>query len=308
VVLVSSKSDVKKSIRKNLLNLNQMNDLIQLSPAQFKTFVEDGPRNYHLFVFFTSETDVFPCPSCSMIKPEIEKIAKYYKNSVKNSEANVFFVMLELQKGREIFEKYKDKITFLPLLVHLPPSEEGDFDFEISAENSYNIQLQTISVVKISDWIMRKARVKFEVEPPFDGSPYLLACLTVIMIIYILLKLPKLLTQIREPTFWFAGFMLVTFFSYSGMVFNFNNGPPFVYWDREKGFYWLYPGLRNQFVLEGFIMGALVLAGSLCFVFLGVVVPKVQDKQQRNSWFSYALIGSICSFIIVRFIFGAKLR
>jgi len=92
------------------------------------------------------------------------------------------------------------------------------------------------------------------------------------------------------------------------MVYNFNNAPAFVFFDREKGFYWLYPGLRSQFVLEGFIMGAIVLAGSIAFVFVGAIIPKMEDKQQRNSYFSYALIGFILSFFLTRFIFGAKLR
>jgi len=257
--------------------------------------------------FFTSETNLFPCPSCKVLKPEIEKTISYYHKSIRESDRNIIFASIELQKGKELFERNKGKITYLPLFVYFPPTESSEVDFEIKMDDTYNIQMETISYAKIAEFIIRKTRVKFEFEKPYDYSPIMLVALFLMMGVYILYKLPNIFIQIREPTFWFGLIMLVVFYSYAGMVYNFNNLPPFIY-IGDKGFHWIYPGLRNQFVLEGFIMGAIILGGSLAFVFLGYIIPNLKDNQKRNQWFSYAIILSFLSFILTRFIFGAKLR
>jgi len=301
----SDTEDISSSKKhQNLVQLSKKGYLIDISSSDFRRYIEKGPRSFHVILFLTSETQVFPCPSCKILKTEIEKVSKWYKASIKNSEPNLFFVSVELERCREIFENYREKIRQLPQVIYLSPTD-SETKFAYKNEDIFPIQQDTIQAIKVAEFVQRKTQIRFDVEHPFDSSPYILGVLIVIMVIYILYKLPVLLARFREPYFWFCAIMCVMAVVYAGMVYNFNNRTPFIHID-SRGIYWLMPGLRSQFVIEGFIMAVILLSGSIAFVFLSKI-PEYK-KQKRRSLFTISMVFAVGSFFLTRIIFSIKLR
>jgi len=295
----------------SLTKLFHKNNLIDFSLSDLGKYIEKGPRDYHIFIFFTSETQAFPCATCSVMKPEIELALKWYKNYIKKTgqEPKIFFGIIELAKRKDVFEKYQQKIRQLPLFAYFGPNNANNIKFDINLDHDvFNVQVEEINAIGISEFVMSKSKIKYDMDRPLDYNLLLLVGLGIIMVAVIVYRLPKVLQSAKEPRLWFVLILLVMFFSYSGMVFNFNNRPPFMHVDQNKVVHWFYPSLRHQFVLEGFIMGALTLTGSIFFVLLGILVPKVQSSRNRRLLFWFVFIISMGILVAVRQTFEIKLR
>jgi len=293
----------------SILKLSQKSLLIDFSVSDFTKYLEKGPRDFHLFVFFTSETNLFPCPSCKALKPEIEQTAKWYKDSLKNKDQpEIFFAVIELQKRKEIFERNQNTIKQLPLFVYFPPTSANNIKFDIKMEDVLNIQVETLSAELVGEFIMRKTKIKFDMEHPIDLTLFYYGFTVLIVLAMLLYRLPKILLALRSPIIWFAGIFVVIFISYAGFVFNYNTRPPFNYKDQNKQTIWFYPNLRHQFVAEGLIMASGVLFGSISIVMLGIFIPQIKRGTRRRISFAVALIVTVATFYYVGQAFGLKLK
>jgi len=151
---------------KELQKLSTLSPVISLDTKTFNKFVVNGPRQYAVIVFFTSETDMFDCPTCMMLPPVIEEVASSYKEHIDGnySRATLFFVKAELSKCQEIYQKMQSNIPQLPLVVFIANTEKKK-SIQWSQNDIFPITY-TMSAASLAQWVSYKTNI----EIPYQTS------------------------------------------------------------------------------------------------------------------------------------------
>jgi len=289
----------------SLRNLNT--SLIHLDSDLFDKYILSNDRTFSFFLFFTSSTSFFECPSCKIIHPIFEDVSRMVFDKTQQYQRDYFFGVVELKNCEMTYRKHKSVLSKIPMIAFIPPKNYDNFT--ISDIDKFVIDEKSISFTSLGEFVNRKSgKNLIDIPKGTDYSEYL-PYLTLIMFATVAFThKEKIINNRREPSFWFLVCLGIVAFAYCGMIYNVNRGTPLFYFSPDQGLMLLYPGIRNQFLLESFVMGSVMCAGGVVLVALVVWVPKGKNSDDIRTNFSYMVVTNIVILFVLRIVFTIKAR
>ena len=295
--------------------LNIPSGLIKIDELSAKRYLIDHPRNYDLFVMFTTEK----CLMCKKIVKHVEKISKTFKankmylprkqKDSKKLKKPIFFLLVDLKfEDREISTHYH--IVTLPSVI-LSLSHEiyikdnfkrkqyfDEYFWRITSQDG------TINAEILLRWLNRVSGNQIEIKQPvwvfFIVIFILFLILGILTLFYILAQ-----GCILHEKFWLLGCMVFFFVFAGGSYFTVARGVPFV--GEENGsLVFVRQGSRSQYGIEGpMIMGLCALC---CFglVFLNFVMKTRVNILVKAFFFFVIMIAIIRGVKWLETVFKSK--
>jgi len=100
------------AVQDNLSNLRHIvpsTGLWEPTATEFTDYIINGPRNYSVILLYTSETHEIPCQYCPVVRSEFERYASFYQNAYSVGRRDLFFVVAEWKRSKEILSKHNKK-------------------------------------------------------------------------------------------------------------------------------------------------------------------------------------------------------
>jgi len=259
-----------EQVRKKELSLGdrwqQMSDLsyrshvINLDSERFRSLVRSGPRNYSTIVMFTAMDSRRGCAICREANDEYMITATSHRYS-KSYPNNVFFAMVDFDKGSEVFQSLK--INTAPMFLHFPA--KGTY----RKSDVMDIQRTGISAEILAKWVETMTDVQIRVirPPNYAGTAGLLLLMALFGFLVYLRR--NNLEFLYNKTMWAVMALFFSFSMTSGQMWNHIRGPPFMQKGKNGGVSYIAGGSQSQLVVETYIvivLSALSVSGMILMI------------------------------------------
>jgi thiol-disulfide isomerase/thioredoxin len=282
---------------------------LRLDSASLKQVATTGPRNYTLLLYFTSNTEQYPCEPCVGMQQELNKVvAEYQKQHGKRD--NLYFATVDIVDVQDLIEQLRKRVPNIPSLIHLPPTTESGKQFKFQTRDVYTFTGED-SAATLAQFINSVAKTNIKIaENRLKLSGWRLYLIGFGMLIGLVLlatyQYAPEKTRNRAPLLFFNLTCVLYFVILSGIIYNSIHNPPKYHTD-QRGNIWLFmPNLRSHFQVEGYIIGALSLAISIAVILLNEWTPKIQDSGKAWSYFLVLLFLAVGCFAFVLQVFKMK--
>lgn len=296
--------------------LSESSGLIKIDELTAKKYLIDHPRNFDLFVMFTTEK----CLMCKKIVKVVEKISKAYKQNKmylprkqKDSEKlkkPIFFLLIDLNfEDREIANHYQ--IETLPSVI-LSLSHEIYIKDNFKRKQYFDQYFWritsrdgTINAEILLRWLSRVSGYHhIQINQP------IWVFFVVIFILFLILGILGLfyvLAQgcILHEKFWLVGCLAFFLVFAGGSYYTFSHSIPFIGLENGQAAF-VRRGSRSQYGIEGpMIMGVCTLC---CFslIFLNYVLKTRVNILVKTMFFFVIMICVIRSVRWMEEIFKSK--
>jgi hypothetical protein len=283
--------------------LNSSSGVIEVDDVTAKQYLTQHPRNYDLFVMFTTEQ----CIMCKDIAKQIEKISAafkekkmYFPRKMHNShqiKKPLFFMIVSLSfQDREIAEHYQ--IQTLPSVI-LSLSNEIYIKDNYKRKQYFNQYFWRITsrdgVVNaeiILKWLNRIGE--------FDDIQIRQPIWVFFVVIFILFLIIGVLTLlyifaqgiILNEKLWLIGCLVFFIIFAGGSYYSFAHSASFI-GTNENGPEFFMPGTRSQYGIEGPMIMTFCVIFCFSLVFLSFVM-----KTRANIVFKTILFFAIMFFLL----------
>jgi len=280
-----------------LHQLQSLTDTVNLWDPEwdkFKQYVVDGPRNYTVVVFFTSESDELKCAACPVLREQMILLTQWYNSDVPKNERDIFFVSAEWTRNSQVFRNYHNKIQTMPSIIIIKSTKKKGSQFKFEDRDKILMQSE-VTAVYLSQRINARLGVA-KINPPVPSLlPQYLAGGTVAVIILLILH------HYRQKTvIWLVISLLFPWFTYTGTFFNLNSNPPFIYHNPPNQMIIIWPSQQMQTVLEGLLMSTLIITIGVGFAVLGTYVPTLPYSRRRITFWIFVVILSGLIYLFTR--------
>jgi len=263
-------------------NLSQLRErsppigLWDIHSDEFYQFVQNGPRNYSIIIYFTSETDAVACEVCLVVRNEFEILAQYYQNQTVPKRREIFFFVVEWTRNKDIISNYNKKLKEIPMMILLPPTAKTGPQFKWPDVNKYPFNNSPLTALNLANYF-NKMLPGHKIPLP---EPDLEKFLSLILIVFAITLVINFYPYRNQKNFWMWVCFFIIWFSLSGNFWNLNRGPPLTFENRI-----IYPQQRQQTLLESIIAGSLLMI--LCGVFTtfdSEVIPQCKTRRTKTNF------------------------
>ncbi|KAJ3022854.1 oligosaccharyl transferase subunit ost3/OST6 [Thoreauomyces humboldtii] len=260
LLLVLSVASVHCRSATSAKKIDQLNSLlakdtaIRLAAGDFD-YVTAGPRNYSLIVSLTALAPEMGCVPCRAFEQEFNLVA--YSWQRKNIRNKLYFAQLEFNDGREVFQKLK--VQSVPMILHFPPTEASNADFEV-----YDLNRWGLTGNALVKFVNQAAHVNFAVRRPIDWNHYgLVGASGLGFLVALRLTWKYVVAVLQSRKLWSTALIGWSVLMCSGHMWNTIRTPPYTGMKNDKPEI-VAPGFQNQFVLETQLVGILCKAPPFC--------------------------------------------
>jgi len=243
---------------------------------KFKQYVVEGPRNYTVVVFITSESQELQCAVCPQLKEQLSRMSKWYQDAVPRNERDLFIVSAEWSRNREVFQNYHTKIQTMPSVIIIRSTTKKGSQFKFKDQDKIPLY-SDISADHMCQYINTQLGVT-KILPP-EPSKLLQYLMVGTLLVLLLWNVHR---NHKSTNFWMCVAMVFPWFTYTGTYFNLNTGPPFIYVNpSDKKMIIIWPSQQMQTILEGFLLATLILSLGICFAMVGTWIPNLPYSRRR---------------------------
>ncbi|GEQ67278.1 hypothetical protein JCM33374_g942 [Metschnikowia sp. JCM 33374] len=265
---------------KNVVKAKGKNGVLSISDETYEKVLK-GKRDYHLFVFLTSQTPQINCVLCREFTPYYDIVADSYRRTYPEGVAedgkDVYFLVSEVSDSRTFFKVLK--LDSIPKVFHYPPSTEGArANSYLTDFNSYQFY-QGDHVELFSGWVTSLTGQNINIYIPPDYSRIAMNGLLTFTVVLTLRKFSsQVLAIAKSPFVWGVSSIVFILLFLAGYMFNQIRGTPFV---RENGrdVEYIAPGPQMQYGLETQVISTLYGLLGLSFVILAARVSKISNPK-----------------------------
>lgn len=272
--------------------------VIHLTDELYPFYALDKPRTYNLIVLFTATDAKYNCVQCREVELEFDVCAENYWRMYPDlsSSAPLFFVRLDFANAPKTFMEYG--LQSVPVVAHIPPStggrsgkiNDGSGETEgvskLETKDKFPLHAGHVDAESIAAWVNTRASVSIEIYK--SPLPIVLSSLAFLLLLALLAKpllsvLPTLLILAQNKYIWMAVSAVLYICSISGLVFDIIRNPPSYHVERRSGrITFFHPQSGQQFVVEGFIIGAFNISCALAAILLAEV--SLPSSRLKHPW------------------------
>ncbi|KAM9106672.1 dolichyl-diphosphooligosaccharide--protein glycosyltransferase subunit MAGT1-like [Megaptera novaeangliae] len=132
---------------RQLMDWTQKNRVIRMNDAMFNRFVLEKPRNYSVFVLFTTLQKFRLCVTCKLALQEFQILADSWQFSSAFSN-KVFFAMVDFDENPEVSEMLQ--VMSVPNVLHFSAKSE------FKADDIYNFKERVIIAQQMFTWVAER--------------------------------------------------------------------------------------------------------------------------------------------------------
>ncbi|KAM9909275.1 hypothetical protein OXX59_000336 [Metschnikowia pulcherrima] len=242
-----------------------------------------GKRDYHLFLFLTSQTPQVNCLLCREFTPNYEIVAnsfqRTYPNGVAEDGKNVYFLISEISDSKKFFQIMK--LDSIPKVYHYPPSAEGARAASFLTDFKLYEFYQGDHVELFSKWVSSLTGQPIDIYIPLDYGKIALNAFIVFTVVFVLKRFSsQVLAVIKSPFVWGVSSIVFILMFLAGHMFNQIRATPFV---RENGpnVEYIAPSPQMQYGLETQVVSTLYGLMGLTFVILVARVSKISNPKAQ---------------------------
>ena len=285
--------------------------IVNLDDGTYEYFCVSKPRSYSVIVFLTAAHPTFKCAVCKQMDYDFQRLAAAYIVDIKEKSLNqsIFFVRVDYEYSPQVFKNY-DLFT-VPYLFHIPPylAEKEAKDWEILPKDKLQIVIEPQIELALK-FFRDRTGIPLEIKVNSFWS-YVVIVVIFSLLVYaiepIINALPTLQAMLQEKQLWIAVSLGVYTCAISGLIFDIIRAPPIYESNPQTGEIQLfYPQSGSQFVVEGFIIGALNLVCASSLIFAAAIAPNFKNAQTKSTCVTLALITFISCFMWVRYLYRMK--
>jgi oligosaccharyltransferase complex subunit gamma len=306
------------SIRKLKFLLRQTersaSNMISLDYDAYIEYVNGGPRPYFLYLSYTAISPQNRCAMCRVAHDAMILLAQgYFKE---NKEANVaylahleaggdfddpaftqpvFFVEADIARCRRVFEELN--MQSAPTILIAPPKistsnpRSNLFLSSIKSKYKFNSLSPTLQPEELNSQLLKITGVDVNIERPVPFMLLVLIASVGVLGLFAVYKYFSLYLVLRKQSMLFFGLGLVAYlFCISGGMFNIIRNTPFAGEDHNGDVSYIHGGNRNQYGVEGYIMGSVEVGCGLALVMLTLTAFYSADDKKRKWYNKTAMI------------------
>jgi len=260
--------------------------IINFDSAAFQSFVNEGPRPYHLVLTFTALTSQHSCPYCHMVQAGMAPtaIAHYGRSKevvshvlsggtspadLNEDELPVFFANIDMARNGPLFKEVG--FNSAPYVVLAPPrlgtttQKSSEFMKALPQKYRFNLQ-QSMSSSDFVSFVGKCTQIYVNVETAKPGFMDLLFSLLILALIaFVGIKYgPSIIVSARQVrsvrTLLLIGGCALYCWCISGGMYNIIRGTQFAETRKDGSVNYINGDPRDQYAAEGLIIGVLNLA------------------------------------------------
>lgn len=290
-------------------------NVVRVNEQQYNRFLLTKRRDFAAFVLFTASNPKYGCKKCDDYESEFRLVAKSYRTAARESkgppgENEVVFVLVDYdEKTQRIFGKYQ--FSTVPVMIHVPAQLSlGDGSMEgVGPYDKYSGNAEAEAMVQ---FLANKAGTSFEVRRSAVLVYVFLVVFMGAMMLsarHIISNLPWIMGYVRNKQLWMIVCATAYTCSISGFVYDIIRSPlPFHANPRSGEITFFHPQSNAQFVVEGFIIGALNVACSVVLIVLVQGISPIKSKSVRNNSGFIAVVLFAALFYTIITLYRSKNR
>jgi len=278
--------DSKKAQLFNLAR-DQSDYVVELNDGTYDFYMTETPRPYSVVVLFTANHPRYKCTVCKSTVSEFRVMASSYAMSLSGGMQGdeIFFVVVDIDSSRGVFEKYK--FTTVPQLFVVPPSGSQEPPYQVNPKRSFMMDSQP-DAEKMAKFVQSQLGVHITITRSITKVVIMLIVLfggLALLIKPVINRLDFFLGLIRKKVLWmFVSLGLYTT-SISGMIYDIIRNPPPFFLNHQTGqIVFFHPQSNQQFVIEGFIIGFLNVGCAVALICLCTFMKRFKDSQNRSTF------------------------
>lgn len=298
----------KEKLNEKVEMLNKMKrerPLFKMSPDDFKTYVQQKPRNYSVVVMLTALSPQRGCAACQQANDEYKILANSHRFASPQQQqgaANLYFAAVDYDGGHEIFEYLG--IQSAPTFIHFPSKGKR------KKADKYDVQRFGFNAEQLSKWVEDRSGVRVHVRRPVDHTGTVMFSLVLFMMAMTLYMKRNDLGFLASSSFWGYICIFVILCMLSGQMWNHIRGPPLFHHNKQTGqVQYIHGQAQSQLISETYIVFLLYAAISFGFILVVKAFESSKEEESRRAFMVKVGLGLVgfCFYQIMG-IFGQKYR
>lgn len=284
------KSKLDIMLKKSAQSSNRVID--NLSKSEFRKHLAEGPREYGCLLFLTVLGSESSCKICGNVHKSAVELAKQLHAARRKSGENVFVVEVDYSSSsRVISELGLDRVPqvlFVPKTKSVRSVALSDLIDSVGKKNTYAL-MTGYKTENFIEFINKVGNMEIDLTRPVSKTEVVLFIVAIVAVVAILIASWKFIDKVRQQMVLYAlsGVLFYCFCIGGGMYSIIRNTP----WNggSKSNPEYIHKSGRNQFTLEGYLMGAANFVGGLG-VFLYVMSNRAatgKNKDNGNMWYGY---------------------
>jgi oligosaccharyltransferase complex subunit gamma len=297
--------------KQELLELQKQsgNKVIEVTEDNFEVLL-NGKRDYHMFLFLSSNSAQINCALCKEFKPEYDLVGNSWiidhpyglTEKELNQEApiapkDIFFLSAEFMKSKKLFQVFQ--LNNIPKVYYFPPTSHPGPNNFLSEFVDYQFY-QGVHSELLKSWITELTGHKINLHIPVDYSSIVkIAVLTFLVFVVGYKFASNIVRFFISKTLWTGVSVISVLLLTTGYMFNQIRSTPYLREFENGQIQYFAPGQQNQWGVETQILS--FLYGILALLVI-LLVKKV--SQIKND--SVQLI-AVCVVSLLIFVFYSSL-
>lgn len=264
--------------------------------AQFRKIVTPSARSYDGIVLFTASAKVgcARCPDSEQMFAEVADTAAQLKDE------SIFFFQVSFDTSQDVFAAFQ--LNHAPVVLWIPSEAKHDGKDLlklIPARTLALSQLESYTPDSIAAWVSARTGRKIEIyhSPVFRITVFVSILLTLAVFgKYLALHLVPRLRRAKWA--WFLLSLMAYGLGVSGTIYSFLRSVP-QYGTDGRGNVQYFAHDRHQYLIEGYLVGMLLLTAGLAVV-LSVSSPPQKVPIMPQMWNLFRLVTFVVFFLAMR--------
>ncbi|OQR98851.1 hypothetical protein ACHHYP_07731 [Achlya hypogyna] len=262
-------------------------------------------RPYHFFLLFTALGEKYACEVCQQVHPEFTVLAESVVASGEKARDgfDIFFGVVDFDSNQGAYGIHG--FTSAPQLVYVGPDRSEDkgkklpTKIELPANQIYSVYTQGKSAEAMMNYIKEKTGVDAPVQRS-KAFAYTVA-FSVLFVLGLIAhsvwsNLELVLNRLRRKRVWLAISFLFYGLSVSGMVYCIIREPPAFSQERNGKITFFHPQGRQQFVVEGLIVGGYDLVAAMSVILMSQFAVSIKNATLRYIMLGVCLAGFLLAY------------
>lgn len=260
------------------------------SKGEFKKHLAEGPRDYGCLLFLTVLGSDSSCKICGQVHDAAVDLAKQLYGAKSNE--NVFVVEVDYSSSSSIISELGldrvPQVLFLPKTKSVRSVALSDLIDSVGKKNQYGL-MTGYKTENFVEFINKVGNMNIDLAKAVSKMEVILFVVGIVVVIAIVIASWKFIDKVRHSMIMYAvsGVIFYCFCIGGGMYSIIRNTP----WNggSKSNPEYINKSGRNQYTLEGYLMGAANFVGGLG-VFLYVMSNRAatsKTKENGNKYFGY---------------------
>lgn len=268
-----------------------------MSGSSFKKLVLKKPKNYTVVAMLTALGEQYQCDFCQACYKQFELLAKSYQRANYYENPNLFFVLLDVDKARDVFQSMK--IQTVPHIFEFP----NDKTYPAGA---YDIRRNSFEAESIAEWIQKRLRIpKIKVVRPVDYVTPAVIGAAALAVLVLSARFKSHLLLFFGHNFWAVIVLAIIFTFTSGQMWNKIQSPPMVYKMHGETTY-IFRGSDMQLYSETFIVAGIYACFSVGMILMNFAVEAKLRRRYKILLSFSGLVAVVVFYSLILSIFRSK--